>query len=118
MTVVALPTIRRGDDWDYVGTFALTTGSLVGCTVWMTLKNALSDADAAAVLQISTTGGGVTVVGATTLELVLTAAQTAALVPKKHWVDIQVKTPGGKIITVDNLAEATVVEADVTRAIA
>lgn len=114
--LIPLPPILRGDDWHYIGTFSLSSGGFTGCYIWLTLKTNISQADSAAALQI-TTDSGIIILSDTTLDLTFTAAQTAALQPRTHFVDIQVKTPAGKIITVENLAQTTVVSADVTRAI-
>lgn len=119
MGTLILPQIVRGDDWDYVVTFTLSSGSLVGCKVWMTLKTDMNLTDGQAAIQVSTDPavGGVTVIDATTAEFVLTASQTAALEPGSYYVDIQAKTQAGAVITCKNLQKRTIVAADVTRAI-
>lgn len=118
--MLELPQITRGDDWNYVATFTLTSGSLVGCKVWMTLKTSLALTDDQASIQISTDPliGGVTVIDATTASFVMMAAQTAALSARGYYVDIQALTQLGVVITCKNLQQRTTVVADVTRAIA
>jgi hypothetical protein len=117
--VISLPSIRRGDDWEYVGTFTVGAGTLIGCTVWMTLKRALSDADPG-LLQIRSDGltPGVTILSSTTLRLALTHTQTATLPARRLYVDIQILTPAGKVITVEELEETVTVKGDVTLSVA
>jgi hypothetical protein len=116
--VIPLPPIRRGDDWEYVGTFTVGAGTLIGCTVWMTFKARLSDPDPG-VLQIRSDGvtPGITILSATTLRLALTHEQTALMPPDRLLVDIQILTPAGKVVTVDRLNDTVEVKGDVTRSV-
>lgn len=83
----------------------------------MTIKDDPSDADPG-LLQIRSDGAtpGITILSSTEIRLALTHTQTAALSPGRPYVDIQLLTPGGKIITVE-LDQRVVVMSDVTRSV-
>ena len=117
--MIQLPDIRRGDDWEYVGTFTVGSGTFIGCTAWMTLKRTLADADPG-VLQIRSDGvsPGITILSSTTLRLAITHTQAALLPAKRLYVDIQLLTPAGKIVTVEDLEQTVLVQGDVTRSVA
>lgn len=78
-----------------------TVFDLSGCTLWFTVKNLPSDADASAIIQ-KKTGAGVAITNATggLAQVQLNAADTALLTPdRSYYFDVQVKTPAGQLIT-------------------
>ncbi len=94
--------IQRGDDW---GPYELrctpASGSLVGCVLIMTVKAALEDSDDAAIIQIRSDDPSpqITITGATTAEVELTAVQTKLLTSSWYFYDVAAVTSTGKNIT-------------------
>ena len=107
-------TVFRGDKWSYPATFTLASGTLVGVTLWMTLKSALADADPGLV-QIRSDGvsPGVVITDGTHATFTLTPAQTNALPTTALFYDVQVKLPSGDVYTTQS--GRFIVTADVTR---
>src|SRR5690606_24265467 len=52
--------INRGDTWEQDGLLEIATGTLAGCTIWLTVKRDPRDPDPG-LAQISTDQGGVTI---------------------------------------------------------
>jgi hypothetical protein len=101
--------IVRGDTAFLDGTVAIAgvAQPITGWTFWFTAKRRLTDADAAAVFQKTTAGGGVVVTDAAgglfyiALEPADTSSLPAAAV--KLYGDCQGKDTGGNIYTLDRL---------------
>jgi hypothetical protein len=79
---VSILAFDAGDD---VVLDVTATADMTGSAVYWTLKRSVLDADAEALLELSTTGGGITVAGSTAT-ISLTAVQTAALPTEGHLV--------------------------------
>lgn len=111
-----LPDLRRGDDRSVLVGVTLGSGTLVGSqSIKCTIKNALTDDDTAALMQLSVADGTIEVVDATTLRLIFGHAATAGLGKQGNkYVDIQVVSSDGEVITVDNLDIRVFVKPDVT----
>lgn len=114
--------MKRGDSalWDFVATYP--SGAplvLTSATVWMTAKNQLSDADVAAVFQVSTTGGQITLTDAPNgkFRVQLTPSNTNTLTKDTNlfW-DVQVKDASGKIYTVADGTLLVKLDATITTA--
>ena len=104
MNIVDLE-LPRGDTGRWLLTFNV---NLTGAKVWFTAKRAFTDADSAAVIALSTTTGGVTILDAAlgTARLVIPSSATSALTtpgppsPLTLVYDIQIREADGTITTV------------------
>lgn len=81
-----------------------TPYSLTGHTIWVTAKRSKADLDAAAVFQLSTTEGNVTVLGApddNQADAVPPSADTSGLTADVQvYIGVRIKTPGGRVYTI------------------
>lgn len=111
--------VKRGDTIVLDITVTTAAGAaqdLAGCTLYATLKDDLSDTDANAISQVTTTGGGIVVDSPTTLgtaTATFPASATLGLTQSTtlYW-DVQLKDATGQIFTV---ADGTIpVQLDVT----
>lgn len=89
--------------------------NISGFTFKFTMKRSPKDADNAAVIQQTTTNGGITLTNAAQGELRVTvpAATTTTWNPGEHWADLQLTTAGGEVHTAQFYI-ITIVE-DITR---
>lgn len=68
---------------------------------WFTVKNSVADADADAVLQLTAAAGRIVPHGACSVRIVGVPADTKTVPVGKYVFDIQGKTPGGQIVTLE-----------------
>lgn len=94
---------------------SMSTGTLVGCVVWLTMKERISQADDEAALQLSTTDGTIEIVDGSHVRLKFKSKATKFLCHPSYFVDVQIKTPDGEICTVEDLADVIKVRDEVTR---
>lgn len=88
-----------------------------GSTIWMTAKNNIDDTDLAAIFQLSTTTGEITLTTPLSglAQIIPTAAATSGLTADAQlYYDIQVRTPANRTFTV--VKGTLIVSRDVTRA--
>lgn len=112
--------MTRGDT--PVWNLAVTDGSgnpydLSNCTIYMTAKTNIDDADVDAVFQLSTVAGTITITNAAggLAEIVpLTTSTSSLTTDAQLYYDVQVTAPGAKKFTV--VKGTLIVERDVTRA--
>lgn len=92
--------INRGDTWEQDGLLEIATGTLAGCTIWLTVKRDPRDPDPG-LAQISTDQGGVTILDAheQRVRFRIEASRTARLPVGEWWWDVQVRLPTGEIET-------------------
>jgi len=88
----------QGDDWDEIADFALSSGDLTGAAMWLTVKRFPADADAAAVLQITSASGAIVITPPTTAAFSIPRAVLAPTVAPagSYHYDVQVLLAGGK----------------------
>lgn len=114
--MIKFPDIRRGDDRDLLATGSFAVGTLVGCEVEITFKDNPFQSDASAALQMKSTRGEIEIVSATEMLFKFSRVKTSLLKVKQYRVDVQIKTPSGKVVTGDDLESyVTVVEDFSTR---
>jgi hypothetical protein len=121
--MVKVPIIYRGDDWEYVHTVSVSSGSITGARISMTWKyadGAASAADSAAAAKIATdtnaaTVGKITILTGTTFRAEIPSVFTKTITPGQLVVDIQYELPSGKVKTEQNLDKNTRCDWDVTR---
>lgn len=99
-----LDPFRRGNSYIFEATVTDENGAvnLTAYSIWSTGKYALSDADAAAVWQVTKAGGGITVTGASSniARVVVPASATSAFTGNQTlWWDVQIKS-GDLVYTV------------------
>jgi len=96
-----LEDIRQGDDYVLKIDFG-TSNNITDFEFWLTLKNDFEDADANAVLQVSTVAGSDPADDPThgIAYLRIPAATTKAIDPNSYIYDLQVKTDTGLITTI------------------
>jgi hypothetical protein len=115
--------MTRGDDRTIAGT--LESGGvavdITGYTLWFTAKRKLSDADASAVIRLSTDGGigGISVISAAagTFTISIAASLTASLpdvMQTELFYDFQIRNAAGAVQTLSK--GRLIVEYDVTNA--
>jgi hypothetical protein len=87
-----------------------------GAEVWVTAKAGAGDADAAALLQLSVTGGGVLIPdpGANLALAHFSPADTKGKAPGRYEADVQVRLASGEIQTVATFI--LLLDAEITRA--
>lgn len=115
--------MRRGDtpEWD-IEIFeadGTTPFDLTGCTVWLTAKRLITDADADAIFQLTTTAGTITITDAANGECTAQplAAQTSSLTTDIQGLfDVQVRTAGSPGNTYTVLNGQILIQRDITRA--
>ncbi len=97
-------TLNRGDTFEQTLTFTNQDGSvkdITGSTVWFTVKLRFSDLDAAALVQVDSTGAELVITdasaGIATLQLL--PATTLLLVAPCYVYDIQIKETAGRVTT-------------------
>jgi len=105
MTTCQIDRMYRGDTPTLRITATNPDGSpysLTGHTIWVTAKRSKSDADAAAIFQLSTTEGNVTVgVPDNTADAVPPSADTSTLTNDvQAYIGVRIKTPGGRVYTI------------------
>lgn len=107
MTTCQIDRMYRGDTPTLRITATNPDGSpysLTGHTIWVTAKRSKSDADAAAIFQLSTTEGNVTVLSAPDdhkADAVPPSADTSALTADvQAYVGVRIKTPAGRVYTI------------------
>lgn len=112
-------TMYRGDTptWELAVTNAAGAPyNLTGCTIRMMAKRAITDADSAAVLDLSTAGGEITITDAAggRAEIVPPAADTAGLIADVNALyDVQITTGTSRVHTV--ASGRLLIRRDVTR---
>jgi hypothetical protein len=105
---------RRGDTWKRQATIGPSDSTIVGSTLWFTIKKHQRDADPG-LLQLRSDGvsPGIVIDDATHATVTITPALSAGLPVGPWWFDLQIKTPSGDVYTAD---EGTfLVRADITR---
>lgn len=102
-------TMFRGDTLIFDGTATTAAGAaqdLTGCTLWMTAKYAKTDADSAAVFQLSSGALGGIAIGAGTggtFTVTVAPSKTSGLTAKKTlYYDVQLEDAMGNFYTVDS----------------
>lgn len=114
-----LPPTKRGDNIKFNVTVTVNGAplDLTTYSVWCTGKRQLSDADVAAVWQVTKAGGEITLTGASNniAQVNVPGSNTAVLTDNATlFYDVQIKSAGGEISTVaDGRITITL---DVTRA--
>lgn len=119
MNVMEL-TIVHGDTTVINGHATLNGGAvnLTGCSLWFTVKNAVTDTDAAAVFQLTSPASGITIASgpAGRFQITIAPAYTSGLpyvvIPLVY--DLQMKDVSGNVSTL--ISGALTVVPDVTRA--
>lgn len=114
--------MRRGDtpEWD-IEVFeadGVTPFDLSGCTIWLTVKRLITDADPG-VFQLSTTAGTITITDAANGQCTAQplASQTSGLTADIQGLfDVQVRTAGSPGNTYTVLNGQILIKRDITRA--
>ena len=90
--------MRRGDTFRRQISFTLASGSIAGSKIWFTIKRRAMDADAVALLQV-TTDDAIEIDGPLSATINVPASATLNL-PAGTWVyDIQIKLTNGEVYT-------------------